>query len=150
MIKVLTVIYYDRTGKVQAMGAETISESVYETAEVEGWLKSERLDFSFWNGLKLSDNIGSHFFFFFFQVKFKSIRAEPHVRPYNFVDYLRLLVPYTWPLKTIPCTVEGTPMVIIPPHSPAWKHRLGMCLCGEQGSLVSLLYCVVHLFVFVF
>jgi len=30
----------------------------------------------------------------FFQVKFKSIGAKPHVRPYNSVDYLRLLVPF--------------------------------------------------------
>ena len=33
------------------------------------------------------------FFFFFFRVQFKSIGAKPHVRPYNYEDYLRPLVP---------------------------------------------------------
>ena len=31
--------------------------------------------------------------FFFFRVQFKSIGAKPHVRPYNYEDYLRPLVP---------------------------------------------------------
>lgn len=51
--KVPTVIYYDQKGKVQAVGAETMSESVYETADVEGWVKSE------WFKLHLRPNIQS-------------------------------------------------------------------------------------------
>ena len=51
--KVPTVIYYDQKGKVQAVGAETTSESVYETADVEGWVKSEWLARSLWNRMKL-------------------------------------------------------------------------------------------------
>ncbi|KIJ97286.1 hypothetical protein K443DRAFT_133881 [Laccaria amethystina LaAM-08-1] len=42
ILKVPTVIYYDCNGKVQAVGAETMSESVYESAKAEGWVKSER------------------------------------------------------------------------------------------------------------
>ena len=43
------------------------------------------------------------FFFFFFRVKFKSIGAEPHVRPYNSKDYLR------------PCALIPNPQN--PPHA---------------------------------
>jgi hypothetical protein len=64
---------------------------------------------------------------FFFCVKFKSIGAEPHVRPYNSINYLRPLMPYT------PCTGEGTPMVIIPPLSPVRKHRLEVQLLWRAG-----------------
>ncbi|KIK05945.1 hypothetical protein K443DRAFT_90458, partial [Laccaria amethystina LaAM-08-1] len=48
------------------------------------------------------------------------------------------------PPTIIPCTGEGTPMAIIPPPSPAQKHRLGMHPSGERGSLVSLLNYAVH------
>ena len=64
------------------------------------------------------------FFFFFFRVKFKSIGAEPHVRPYNSKDYLRPCALIPNPQKPTSCTVEGTPMAIIPPSSPARKRRL--------------------------
>ena len=43
---------------------------------------------------KEREGIGRREGFFFFGVKFKSIGVEPHVRPYNSVDYLRLLMPY--------------------------------------------------------
>ena len=39
--KIPTEIYYDRTGKVRAVGAEATKESVYEIAEEENWVKAE-------------------------------------------------------------------------------------------------------------
>jgi hypothetical protein len=38
--KIPTIIYYDRGGKVRAVGAETIREDIYEIAD-ENWVKSE-------------------------------------------------------------------------------------------------------------
>ena len=35
-----------------------MSESVYETADAEGWVKSEWLALSFWNAMKLSYDVG--------------------------------------------------------------------------------------------
>jgi nitrate reductase cytochrome c-type subunit len=39
--KIPTIIYYDREGKVRAVGAEATSEAVELTAEEEGWTKAE-------------------------------------------------------------------------------------------------------------
>jgi hypothetical protein len=39
--KIPTVIYYDQSGKVRAVGAEAMKESVYVIAEEESWLKAE-------------------------------------------------------------------------------------------------------------
>jgi hypothetical protein len=39
--KVPTIIYYDRTGKVRAVGAEAMRERIYEIAEDENWVKAE-------------------------------------------------------------------------------------------------------------
>ncbi|KIJ89593.1 hypothetical protein K443DRAFT_61309, partial [Laccaria amethystina LaAM-08-1] len=44
------------------------------------------------------------------------------------------------PPMTTPCTAEGTPRAIFPPHSPARKRRLGVHLYGKRGSLV--LFCL--------
>ena len=76
------------------------------------------------------------FFFFFFRVKFKSIGAKPHVRPYSLVDYLRPLAPFMPdPLEITPCTGGGTPVANIPPRSPARKRRFFICaLCNSEGS----------------
>ena len=39
--KIPTVIYYDRAGKVRAVGAEALQEGVFEIAEEENWIKAE-------------------------------------------------------------------------------------------------------------
>lgn len=39
--KIPSVIYYDQKGEIRAIGAETLSEGVYERAEEEGWVKVE-------------------------------------------------------------------------------------------------------------
>ena len=39
--KIPTVIYYDLSGKVRAVGAEAVNEGIYETAEEENWVKAE-------------------------------------------------------------------------------------------------------------
>ena len=39
--KIPTVIYYDRSGKVRAVGAEAMKEGIYEVAEDENWVKAE-------------------------------------------------------------------------------------------------------------
>ncbi|CAA7260337.1 unnamed protein product [Cyclocybe aegerita] len=39
--KIPTIIYYDRTGKVRAVGAEAMKEGIYELAEDENWTKAE-------------------------------------------------------------------------------------------------------------
>ncbi|TFK22632.1 hypothetical protein FA15DRAFT_671328 [Coprinopsis marcescibilis] len=39
--KIPTVIYYDGVGKARAVGAEALSEGLYEQAEEEGWIKVE-------------------------------------------------------------------------------------------------------------
>ena len=39
--KIPTVIYYDLTGKVRAVGAEAMIESNYLVAEDENWVKAE-------------------------------------------------------------------------------------------------------------
>ncbi|PPQ65722.1 hypothetical protein CVT26_000339 [Gymnopilus dilepis] len=38
-----TIIYYDKEGKVKAVGAETMKEGIYEMAEDNGWTKAEWL-----------------------------------------------------------------------------------------------------------
>jgi hypothetical protein len=39
--KIPTVIYYDQSGKVRAVGAEAMKEGIYEVAEDEKWVKAE-------------------------------------------------------------------------------------------------------------
>lgn len=39
--KIPTIIYYDRQGKVKAVGAEALRDSIRETAKDEGWDKAE-------------------------------------------------------------------------------------------------------------
>jgi len=39
--RVPTLIYYDQTGKVRAVGAEAMREGIHEQAEEEQWIKSE-------------------------------------------------------------------------------------------------------------
>ena len=39
--RIPTVIYYDRAGKVRAVGAEAKLEGIYEIAEDENWVKAE-------------------------------------------------------------------------------------------------------------
>jgi hypothetical protein len=39
--KIPTVIYYDRSGRVKAVGAEAMREGIYEIAEDENWVKAE-------------------------------------------------------------------------------------------------------------
>jgi len=39
--KIPTIIYYDRSGKVKAVGAEAQREGIHETADDEQWIKSE-------------------------------------------------------------------------------------------------------------
>ena len=39
--KIPTIIYYDRSGKVKAVGAEAQREGIFEMAEDEQWIKSE-------------------------------------------------------------------------------------------------------------
>ncbi len=39
--KIPTIIYYDLSGNVQAVGAEAIREGIIEEAEDEGWIKAE-------------------------------------------------------------------------------------------------------------
>jgi hypothetical protein len=39
--KIPTIIYYDRNGKVRAVGAEAASEEIYAQAEEENWVKAE-------------------------------------------------------------------------------------------------------------
>jgi hypothetical protein len=39
--KIPSIIYYDRNGKVQAVGAEAMRDGVYEQAQDEEWVKAE-------------------------------------------------------------------------------------------------------------
>ncbi|CAA7260296.1 unnamed protein product [Cyclocybe aegerita] len=39
--KIPTIIYYDREGKVQAVGAEAVREGIEELVQDEGWVKAE-------------------------------------------------------------------------------------------------------------
>ena len=39
--KIPTVIYYDRSGKVRAVGAEAVQDDIYEVADDENWVKAE-------------------------------------------------------------------------------------------------------------
>ncbi|KAJ3503573.1 hypothetical protein NMY22_g18205 [Coprinellus aureogranulatus] len=39
--KIPTVLYYDKAGKVQAIGAEALQEGIFEQAEENGWIKAE-------------------------------------------------------------------------------------------------------------
>jgi hypothetical protein len=41
--KIPTIIYYDKAGNVCAVGAEALTEGIFETAEEEGWIKAEWL-----------------------------------------------------------------------------------------------------------
>ncbi|KAF8161579.1 hypothetical protein B0H34DRAFT_701592 [Crassisporium funariophilum] len=50
--KIPTIIYYDRTGKVRAVGAEAMREGIYEIAEDENWVKAE------WFKLHLRSKVG--------------------------------------------------------------------------------------------
>ncbi len=40
--KIPTIMYYDKSGKVRAAGAEALDESLVTTAEDEGWIKCSR------------------------------------------------------------------------------------------------------------
>ncbi|KAF8873975.1 hypothetical protein CPB84DRAFT_1817940 [Gymnopilus junonius] len=51
--KIPTIMYYDRTGKVRAVGAEATIDGIYETAEEEQWIKAE------WWKLHLRSKYGS-------------------------------------------------------------------------------------------
>ncbi|KAF8181785.1 hypothetical protein BJ912DRAFT_882045 [Pholiota molesta] len=50
--KIPTIIYYDRSGKVRAVGAEAASEGIYAQAEEEHWIKAE------WFKLHLRSRVG--------------------------------------------------------------------------------------------
>ena len=39
--KIPSVMYYDKEGNVAAVGAEAMSEDIYEIAQAEGWVKPE-------------------------------------------------------------------------------------------------------------
>lgn len=39
--KIPTVLYYDKDGAVRAVGAETLTEGIFEMAEEAGWIKVE-------------------------------------------------------------------------------------------------------------
>lgn len=39
--KIPSIIYYDDTGAVRAVGAEALQEGIIEIAEDEGWTKAE-------------------------------------------------------------------------------------------------------------
>jgi hypothetical protein len=39
--KIPTIIYYDKTGRVRAVGAEAMAEGLEELIEDEGWVKAE-------------------------------------------------------------------------------------------------------------
>ena len=39
--KIPTVLYYDKNGAVRAVGAETLTEGIFEMAEEGGWIKVE-------------------------------------------------------------------------------------------------------------
>jgi len=39
--KIPTIIYYDKNGQVQAVGAEATKDGIYETAMDQGWVKAE-------------------------------------------------------------------------------------------------------------
>ncbi|KAF8805181.1 hypothetical protein BYT27DRAFT_7192862 [Phlegmacium glaucopus] len=51
--KIPTVIYYDRSGKVRAVGAEAMKEGIYEVVENENWVKAE------WFKLHLRSKVGA-------------------------------------------------------------------------------------------
>lgn len=40
-LKIPSIIYYDRFGKLKAVGAEATKEGIYEEAKDEGWTKAE-------------------------------------------------------------------------------------------------------------
>lgn len=39
--KIPTVLYYDKNGTIRAVGAETLTEGIYEMAEEGDWIKVE-------------------------------------------------------------------------------------------------------------
>lgn len=39
--KIPTILYYDQTGEVRAIGAEAMNEGIFEEAEDGGWMKVE-------------------------------------------------------------------------------------------------------------
>ena len=51
--KIPTIIYYDQTGNVRAVGAEAVREGIYDLAEEENWVKAE------WYGAFHWDMLGS-------------------------------------------------------------------------------------------
>ncbi|KAF8901884.1 hypothetical protein CPB84DRAFT_1776920 [Gymnopilus junonius] len=51
--KIPTIIYYDRQGKVRAVGAEATREGIYEAAEDGNWIKAE------WFKLHLRSKVGA-------------------------------------------------------------------------------------------
>ncbi|KDR71278.1 hypothetical protein GALMADRAFT_143974 [Galerina marginata CBS 339.88] len=52
--KIPTIIYYDRSGKVRAVGAEAEAEQVSEISQEENWIKAE------WFKLHLRSKFGDH------------------------------------------------------------------------------------------
>lgn len=58
--KILTIIYYDRTGKVMAVGAEAVKEGIYETATDEHWVKAEWCVLIFFLGRPFKHHAGSN------------------------------------------------------------------------------------------
>ncbi|PPR01388.1 hypothetical protein CVT24_006226 [Panaeolus cyanescens] len=80
--KIPTVIYYDRTGKVRAVGAEAMREGIYEVAEEEKWIKAE------WFKLHLRSKVGAG----------RGVTSEIPPLPLNktvnevFADFLRYLL----------------------------------------------------------
>jgi hypothetical protein len=79
--KIPTIIYYDRKGKVRAVGAEAMREGIYEMAEEEQWVKAE------WFKLHLRSKVGAG----------KNVTAEIPPLPLNktvvevFADFLKYL-----------------------------------------------------------
>lgn len=57
--KIPAIIYYDRAGKVMAVGAEAVKEGIYETAEDEHWVKAQWYVLIFFLGRPFSHYPGS-------------------------------------------------------------------------------------------
>ncbi|PPR01379.1 hypothetical protein CVT24_006217 [Panaeolus cyanescens] len=80
--KIPTLVYYDRTGKVRAVGAEAMREGIYEVAEEEKWVKAE------WFKLHLRSKVGAG----------RGVTSEIPPLPLNktvnevFADFLRYLL----------------------------------------------------------
>ncbi|KAF9047806.1 hypothetical protein BJ165DRAFT_1403442 [Panaeolus papilionaceus] len=80
--KIPTVIYYDQSGKVRAVGAEAMREGIYEIAEDQQWIKAE------WFKLHLRSKVGAG----------RTVTNEIPPLPLNktvnevFADFLRYLL----------------------------------------------------------